>query len=391
LWLGIILALAAGLSPYLYLPWGAAHPSPVNQIDPSSLRRILEVFLRKAYGTLTLTPYAQGSRIMNMTGQLKAFFQKELIETRFMGFLAVLIGLWTLWRRDRALAGALLGFLALSLPCFLWLANLPATPEFIAVIEKQYGAPLIVFCVFSAAGLSSLFSAAKKFRCGESAGVLLAALLPLSMLAGNYREADRSADSSAERMGLLVLDSVPPKSVIFSCYDTMSYALHELRDGRGVRPDVVLSNFAPGKVEADAVRARLPELHLTQAEGARFSREIISRAPPRPVYFTFINECNGKDLLGDIRGHLIPEGLVYRWAPARNLSATREAVDHGLSLLARRPEMTSARAGQTGDEGLREIILWYSDAYYNLGVMLQALGRADEARAVQARALEMRK
>ncbi|MFI5363806.1 MAG: protein O-mannosyl-transferase family [Elusimicrobiota bacterium] len=380
-WFAVAGAFALGLLPYAYLPWAAAHHPPLNTGDPSTWTRFVDVFLRRAYGTAALaTSTVAGDRWGNMSWHVGRFGRTLLADEGVLGVAAALLGVQRLWRADRRMLSALLLYLVLNLPFFLWLANAPSTPFFAWVIQGQFGGPLIVLTVCTAAGMTAVLERLDVVLGAPARARAIVALLPLSMLAANYRLEDRSRARSVERMGRLLLDSVEPGAVVVSCTDTMIFALTELHDARGLRPDVVLTTFGVDEALAKKVRRELPDLDLPEGSGRAFTMELIRRADgKRPVYFTFAGNCGGIDVLGDVRGHLVPSGLVYRWLAVPWTRLVVQILERGGGFLATQPDMAQASVGAENDAGVQEVVRTYADAYGNIGLMLGLIGRKAEA------------
>jgi hypothetical protein len=381
-WLACAACLAAGLLPYAYLPWAAARHPSLNTGDPESLGRLAEVFLRRPYGTLALSARstAESARWKNTAAQMLSFGRALARDYKGAGALLALAGAWRLWRGDRVLALAFALHVALGLPVFLWLSNLPPTRFFRFVIVRLQGGRVMVFAVCLASGLAWLAGLARRRGVPRTLVWALAAALPAAMAVTNYKACDRSRFGHTERMARLVMSSVEPNAVVFSCYDTMSFSLRAVRDIYGVNPGVVLSSWNPYKTEAAQLREDLASLSLPPGDGVRFSRALIRRATPaRPVYFTFANKCSGRDLLGSERSHLLPEGLVYRWVETPTHELYLRAAQKGLELLDSQPEVLLESAVDNPDAGVREVLRWYAESYLNLGLIFERLGRGDEA------------
>jgi hypothetical protein len=345
-WARSALAFALPLLLYAWLPLA----SPELR-EP---RQFLDHLLRREYGTFSLTPLAHGDRLANAAHGFATFARRLAADLRWIGLAPVFLGAWALWRSDRRAAAALFLYLALSVPLFLLLANAPDQPLFTHVLEKQWGGALAAVCLLLAAGLSQVG------RVAPAAPVAFAAL-PLWMAVANFAACDQRGDRRTEEYSRLVLGTVEDDALVLSCYDTLIFALRYRQLVLGEKPAVSLVHYQRG--------TPLPA--------------------GRPIYTTFAGTCNERDLLGPLREHLIPQGVVYRVGSTR----TRADVEHGAILglrqLAEHPEVF-APAGDQSDLGAREVVGWAADAVQNLGVALDAIGRSDEARGLRARAASLR-
>jgi len=367
--------VALGLLPLAYLPLAAAAHPPLNQGDPETLSRLVDVLLRRSYGTLRLASSLGGARWSNGVGHLAAFASHTADDLLWIGVLPAMLGAFALWRRNRTVAGALLAWLVLGVPVFLFAADLPPQPAYVFVLSKQFGGVLAVLALFVAAGIDALAR-----RPGVAAACLL---LPAAMLVRNHPVCDASEQRLAGDFAALVLRSVDRGAVVLSCYDSIAYPLHYRRDALGERPDVVLAGFLAGAGETGEVARRLPELSLPAAEGVDFMQALVPRAVAagRPVYTTFTGACGGRDALGGLRGHLVPQGVVYRVLPEPTPAAVTEAAQRGLAML---DEATPASFPP--DPASQEFRGWYREAWTHLARAFESVGLYDQARACAARA-----
>ena len=92
---GCVLAAAAGLLPYLYLPLAASQHPPLNWGDPESLPRFLAHVTRAQYGTFALGPGQAASRLEQVGLLAWYFFHGFTV----LGYAIVGVGAW--WLAER--------------------------------------------------------------------------------------------------------------------------------------------------------------------------------------------------------------------------------------------------------------------------------------------------
>jgi hypothetical protein len=300
-------------------------------------------------------------------------------------------GAWRLRRRDPVLLAGLAVQFLLGVPFLLWLSNSPPDPFYSLVLVRLIGCGLIAVVLCAAAGFSRIREAARGVPYGGALVCALAVGLPIAMAAAHYETCDRDDSNYTESLGRAIFSSVEPGAIVFNCYDTVHYALHELRDVRGVRPDVILVGFAANPGEARRARESLPDWGLPSVGGMEFSRALMRASRGRrPIYFTFAGRCNGEDYLGgELRSQLLPAGLVYRWSARPDPELALRSAQMGMRILLMQPQITEDSMQRQTDPARREILSWYVDAYANLAIAWTRLGRDAEARYCLRQAKEV--
>ncbi len=191
-----------------------------------------------------------------------------------------LLGAALLWRRDRLLSAALLGF---------FLANVLFYANY-RVVDKvtMYLPTYVIWTLWLGLGLQELLRWLQGTRWLRPAHAFLAVVLLLAV-AWNWPRVDLSGDWSARRQGEQILDDVAPNALVVGWWDTVP-VVHYLQFVEGRRSDVLAIN-----------RFLISSENLEQL--------IRNEAPHRPVYIN----SPPPELLRAM--HIQHAGELYRLTP----------------------------------------------------------------------------
>jgi 4-amino-4-deoxy-L-arabinose transferase-like glycosyltransferase len=236
-----ILAIVLGLLPYGYVPWAAARRPLINWGYVSSFGDLVDLFLRKSFGTgnLVATPeYMGGSAVRRVVELLVSF---GLI----VGPL-IILGAIRAYRQKRWYFWfVLLGF-SFSGPAFVAYANLnlnAASALFVLgrffLLSHVISAPLTAFGVLMVADFVS--ARVPTLRARASAIVSVAVLLvAIGTMIGNYRELDESRNHIARNVAEDILNTLEPGTILLAGGDEVVLPLLYVQGVEGHRPDVTL-------------------------------------------------------------------------------------------------------------------------------------------------------
>lgn len=140
--------LALGLSPYGYLPYvGSQHPTPWHWGDPTTAQGLLDIFLRRDFGTLSMT-VAEGEQHAGVLVQWTHLLKNTAVGLGFAG-----AGLWTLRKQSQAPFWAFLGSALLAGPLFVALFHREPTGLNELLVDKFHLMFAWQLCVLSAFAL----------------------------------------------------------------------------------------------------------------------------------------------------------------------------------------------------------------------------------------------
>ncbi len=316
-----------GLSLYIYLPLRAAVPPPLNWGDPSTLERLLWHLRGKQYSVWIFSSTEVAGR------QLAHFLSSLPAEFAYLGLIAALAGLVTLWRASRRGAVATLVFFAV---CVLYAVNYD-----IQDIDSYFLLAYMMIGLWAGCGLLAVgdwLTRSRGWRRAPAAVLLLSTgFLPLAL---HYRDVDQSENRLVEDYTHNVFLSLAPNALVLSYqWDYWVSASYYYQNVRSVRRDVsvVDKELLRRSWYLRELEVQKPWLiHGSQGEVDAFRRELekFERGTPynpaviqtrfvemitsfvhrsrlsRPVYVT------GEIEVEFTRGYQrVPEGLVFRLEP----------------------------------------------------------------------------
>jgi hypothetical protein len=237
---GSLIALVAGLSPYIYLYVVAIWSDTWHWGDPTSLRGFLDIFLRREYGTLSI-----GLQKMSVTvGEQIKFLLTEMSADLFylypvgaiVGAVAVFRGEFNLAPYEEWSVGlCLVATLSLTGPVFVSLFSFdPEAGIFYLYVRKMH--LLFELMVVFVAGFG--FHWLSEYFFSSATEVLLLALTLIlgSMMAFSFHQRHRSkvVDQHIRDM----YESAPEEAVILSTGDLNLWGKQFYLDALGKRDDI---------------------------------------------------------------------------------------------------------------------------------------------------------
>ena len=221
------IALVAGFLPYVYVPIVSAHHPAVNWGDVSSIRDLLDLILRRNYGSTRLVAaaeYTGGSALP----RLAAFF---LSFATAAGFL-ILVGAIEAYRRARWFFWFSVLAFVFTGPFFVWFTNLNLATSPVALfilrrffpLSQVVSAPLIAVGVIGIARFVAwLLNSGERVVLRVVPVICLAAVVLTVVL--NYRRRDQSHNFIARHLAEDIFTTAPRNSVLFATGDAIAFPL----------------------------------------------------------------------------------------------------------------------------------------------------------------------
>lgn len=233
-WVGLALALSAGLAFLLYLPLRSlAHPDFIYVGSYDALGRFQPLDLSQPANLLWYLSGRQFSWLMApyTPAQLAGEFLR-FAAWLWAGFLGVglPLGLWGLWRLARQEPSLAAGLLLAALPFTLFLISYAAPDK-----EMMFAPFFVVWAILLGAGLGELGRAAPR----PTAAIFL--LLPAALLLVNLRYVDVSQMTQPHDDSVARLSQAAPGAVWLAHWGDAS-AMQYQQIVHGLRPDVQVIN-----------------------------------------------------------------------------------------------------------------------------------------------------
>ncbi|MCZ6775707.1 MAG: DUF2723 domain-containing protein [Ignavibacteria bacterium] len=217
-----------GLSVYLYLPIRAAQSPQLNWGNTSTFERFLWHLSGKQYRVWIFSSTEAASR------QLKYFLNTLPEEFAYIGIIAALIGLFTLWRGHRRL------FVAtnlLFLTCVLYSINYD-----IHDIDSYFLLAYFCIALWAGCGLLAMFfwiSAKTSLKIPMLAALLIG--VSLTPFFFHHAKTNERENYLVEDYTMNMFASLEPDALVFSFqWDYWVSASYYYQFVKGVRPDVVV-------------------------------------------------------------------------------------------------------------------------------------------------------
>ncbi len=267
LFVAAILLILIAISTYLYLMYRARLNPGINEVAPTTFKRLWDVFSRKQYGPMKFFPRKTATEtgynvlmavwqqflvyVKYFSWQFVAFPRESHITSSIARYLSVfgtwifaIFGFWGLWshyrndRRTFALIAIILIFTSLGLILYLNLRFSPSdpnpfhTPKEVRERDYFYGVSFIFFTFFVGIGFwqaaKSLIETALKNwkRYSAIALSVLIFALPVIPLFSNYdSHVNRRGNWVANDYGMNLLMSCEEGSVLFTNGDNDTFPL----------------------------------------------------------------------------------------------------------------------------------------------------------------------
>jgi tetratricopeptide (TPR) repeat protein len=260
-----VLAILLGLLPYAYVPWAAAQRPLINWGYVSSFGDLVDLFLRKSFGTGNLVSeggYSGGSPVARVVA---LFASLGLIMSPL-----IILGAINAYRRERWYFWfVLLGFTVVG-PAFIAYANLNLdAASALFVLERFFlfshvvAAPLMAFGILMLAEI--IAARVPGIGARASAAVPVAVMcIALTVAIVNYSELDESGNHVARNIGEDILNTLEPDTILLALGDEVVLPLLYLQGAEGYRPDVtvVVVPLLPGDWYLRQLRERYSNLHV---------------------------------------------------------------------------------------------------------------------------------
>lgn len=314
----IILSIAfamLGFSIHLYLPLRATRNPLLNWGDSKTVEQFLWHFLRKGYPS---EPH--GRDLTLLWAQLKAFNVSR--EFTWVGVVLLLLGLFYVWRRNRAFFVA---YLTAVFVFLLVIAGYFNTLLDLIFLTEEFFTPLyLLSAVLIGLGLFFLLGyAVRNARIPDQIGAAVYGLcavlffsLPTALCAVNYYENDQHNNYIAFDYASNSLRSLPQNAVMFTWGDSGAFPLWYLQGVERLREDVDLPH-TPHLVfdwYLDSMSRLFSDSNLRKFDVASSGPETALRIAVtenlgvRPVYIDFSTRYSVefKDYVP------VQKGIVYR-------------------------------------------------------------------------------
>lgn len=384
-----ILAFAAGLTPYAYILWAAAHHPIYNWGNISSLHDLIGLITRRSYGA---------TRLVNTPGytggppwpRLAAFFGSFGL---LNGILICAGALESFRTRRWYFWFTAIGFFFAG-PFFIWITNLnvASAPSALFVLQRFFllshvlVAPLMAVGVLLMAKLiARLLPPTSMFALYLTAAVCAVAIAASVFF--HYRVLDQSRNLIARQFGDDVFAAAQPHSILLVSGDGFAFPLLYLQKIEHIRPDVTVIALPTllGEWYARQLREQHPDLVIPFDRYDRVAnnvRMLIEANPGRTIAFA---GTLGDDHSLDQNYWPYQQGILTLVMPKSQEISIDTMLRENEALFSRCHPPAPGMARMNTFEA--DIVSIYTFPLLRLGEACERVGMKDEARLWYERAL----
>lgn len=305
------------LSIYLYLPIRSQADPYMNWGKPDTIKKSIRHVLRSQYKipsyVVDIGPEYQ--RTLKRFGKQLMVYASAFVEQFTPGlFWLPLLGLWLHFRKKCFEFYLLLSIFLLTSLGFIIFSNFKPDAEGINANDFLFIPSYMVAAMWMSMAIQWLWKTGREkinWKPLPAAAVMIALLLPIPNLLGNFRSNNKSNYYYSVDFGHALINTVPEGAIIFPQGDHKIFPLLYLQGVLGIRPDVTIANKY-GYIEKHLYPGLINQVktsggNVEQIPARVIEKHIILKNPQRPVYLTYYRK------MSDLPGYeLIPEGLFYR-------------------------------------------------------------------------------
>jgi tetratricopeptide (TPR) repeat protein len=342
-----------GLLPFLYLPIRAAQHPGYMWGDPGSLGGFFEMITRQEYRSSSGGSFKFiGDSAFRIWDWFKLISYKEFF---ILGFGLGIVGLFSLWQKNKKMAIFFLLMIICSGPIFAFFSDTPRVWIEAISMERFFIFSSMIFAIPIGLGVAWLFERFNKIG-------LAAVLIPLVLISYNLPRVNLRHYYYAYDLAQNILKTLPPNTVFFGGTDVPLFELWYLQKVENVRPDVKILLGGDPKL-GGYLPSMINRQYQDFPDGKLPLKELSKKYP---VY-----TANNVDLFwGSQTDNFMPEGIVYRYNSDANWSKSFDPAT-ALKNFQNYTYRGSYKISETHEKFTDEILYYYINGWTNLGIALQ--------------------
>ncbi len=360
-----------GLVPYLYIPLRAGS-SPLNW-GGTDLYGIIGIISRRGYGSVSLSASGNSGYFAGFLHTISVYFTSLACQWTFLFIPLFLLGIFQSFRKDRKIFLFFLLIFILSGPFFLFVASPPQEEGWKWLIERFYLPSFLAITFFT--GFSMHFITEKIKKPSLSYLLLLLILIPLIY---NYGRVSNSNNYLYYDYSKNLLNSLPENSALICKSDLCGMAVMYFQHVEHVREDVKVFHY--GLLNSEWYKRQMKDFYPGIFAGSSGRDDIIKMiALKYPLYFDIPPE--------EFSGYMTCCGLVYRFSSddIRKPEKILTLLEDGYKF------RNSLEPSRYNEYFSRELLKFYSTAYYMTGMELEKENLYGDAEKAFTKSLELHK
>lgn len=286
----------SGLLWYLYLPLSKALSGIYYWGSPDTLSGVIDLFLRRQYGTFDITHGGSSLTLLQRLEYVKAFLMLYAFNYGIPGLLLTCIGIVYFLKKRTTLAISFFLIFIVTSIIFLVYAGLETVNIFrLGMMEKFSVFPIAVGGIFIGYGVLWVsqnkfiqrYSALLKNRSIPFVIAGLMFVLPLYLLVNHWDTLNLRTYWEGWYLGVDTLMYVPDYSFVGVSGDTMSFNTRYINEVERPRRNIIITN-SPREPVIIQTRRLLGDLQLEPSvpiENEQFINEMIKKYPTELSYF----------------------------------------------------------------------------------------------------------
>lgn len=303
---GTLIAIAAAIAVYTYLPLASLRNPPMDWGNPETLQGWYDHVTRKQLAFMYDQYPRSAARFAKQLWVYAGFWVWEF--TPWV-FFAALAGLAACFRRQRAWALFTLALGIVTVAVFCYVQNFDFDLEWLWIMSV-FGIPLYMMTAIWIAFAVDAVDATAPAR--RLAAALLAVLCVVSPLAAHWHLNNRANDYWVHDYATNILSQLDHEAMLFSARDHVSFSAVYMQSVEGFRNDITVGRRY-GYLAPEVI-AEIPPEHRDPAWGEKPKRRhdqaiflALLRHSHRPAYFTDPPAFPAGSGMA-----FIQEGLLYR-------------------------------------------------------------------------------
>ncbi len=247
----VVAAFFIGLLPYIYLPIAGRGSAAINWNRPETLDGFIKLITRAYYGTF-VSSGGYGPYISQRVLQIKTYLRFLILDMGVFGIILSIVGIYSIWRKDRVLAIFLLLLLLSIGPVFLFYASFPLNNTFaLATFERFLLPSYFIFSLFIGLGFAHsihmlekytkyVFSSSARTMLMKGCIIVIFVYSTLQVSSTITKFKGFAQDRTAENLAIDILGSVEKNSIVLLSGDTSLFPTQYVRYVLGYRADVIV-------------------------------------------------------------------------------------------------------------------------------------------------------
>jgi Flp pilus assembly protein TadD len=364
-----------GLLPYLYIPLRATS-SPMNW-GGTDLHGIIGIIMRRGYGSISLSASGTSGTFAGFLHNMSVYFTSMAGQCSLLFIPLFFLGIFQSFKKDRKILLFFILIFILSGPFFLILASPSSEEGWKWLIERFYVPSFLALIFFTGFALQFITEKIKK-----SSLCYLFLLLVFIPLIYNYQKVNNSNNYLYYDYGKNLLNTLPEDSILICKSDLCGMSAMYFQKVEHFREDVKVFHY--GLLESEWYRNQMKQVYPVIFTGklpAGRDEFIKMTASKYPLYFDIAPE--------EFSDCLTCCGLVYRLSSEGKYSQNSKEV---LTLLEEGYKFRNNLEPSLYNEYFsRELLRFYSTAYYVTAMELQKKNLYGEAEKAFEKSLELYK